>query len=139
MVFVRSPCAHAGIRQSDPAAARAAPSVAAAFTGPELEEIWGPCVGVPSQINGLEWAPRHALAVDATCRPGEAVTAFVAASCAAAEDAAAGLGNFVCGVHARCHRVRGQSQATFLRRLTSQGIGPYSMYLRKVRSGTVRW
>jgi carbon-monoxide dehydrogenase large subunit len=88
VAFVRSPYAHARILGIDSAEARKMPGVIAIVTGAELATVITPWVGVLSHLKGLKSAPQHAIAVDRACWQGEAVAAVVAASRAAAEDAA---------------------------------------------------
>ena len=89
VAFVRSPYAHARIGAIDTKAAQASPDVVRIVTGAELAEICTPWVGVLSHMVGLKSAPQYPMAVDRACWQGEAVVAGVAASRAAAEDAAA--------------------------------------------------
>jgi carbon-monoxide dehydrogenase large subunit len=88
VVYVRSPHAHARIRNIDAAEAKRAPGVVAVVTGAELATVCTPWVGVLSHLKGLKSAPQHAIAVDRACWQGEAVAAVVALTRAAAEDAA---------------------------------------------------
>jgi carbon-monoxide dehydrogenase large subunit len=88
VAFVRSPYAHARIAGIDSAEARAMPDVIAIVTGAELARVITPWVGVLTHLKGLKSAPQHAIAVDRACWQGEAVAAVIAASRAAAEDAA---------------------------------------------------
>src|ERR1700716_1242357 len=88
VVFLRSPHAHAKILGIDAAAAKRMPGVIAVVTGQELAAVITPWVGVLSHLKGLKSAPQSAIAVDRVCWQGEAVAAIVAASRAAAEDAA---------------------------------------------------
>ena len=87
VAFVRSPHAHAKIGKIDASAAKRQPGVIAVVTGPELAAVITPWVGVLSHLKGLKSAPQHALAIDRVCWQGEAVSAVVATSRAAAEDA----------------------------------------------------
>ncbi|HMQ30318.1 MAG TPA: xanthine dehydrogenase family protein molybdopterin-binding subunit [Chloroflexaceae bacterium] len=94
VVLVRSPYAHAAIRAIDPAAALAAPGVAAVFTGRELLELCDPLPLASSGEGGGGAASyagrvRHALAVERVRHVGEAVAAVVATGYEAAVDAAA--------------------------------------------------
>jgi aerobic carbon-monoxide dehydrogenase large subunit len=88
VVFLRSPHAHARIIAIDAGAAKQLPGVIAVVTGKELEAVITPWVGVLSHLKGLKSAPQSAIASDRVCWQGEAVAAVVAASRAAAEDAA---------------------------------------------------
>jgi len=88
VVFVRSPYAHAKIISIDPGAAKRMPGVIAVVTGEELASVITPWIGVLSHLKGLKSAPQSAIAIDRACWQGEAVTAVVASSRAAAEDAA---------------------------------------------------
>ena len=87
VAFVRSPHAHARIRNIERAEAAAMPGVIAVVTGAELAEICTPWVGVLTHLKGLKSAPQHAIAVDRACWQGEAVAAVVARTRAEAEDA----------------------------------------------------
>jgi carbon-monoxide dehydrogenase large subunit len=87
--FVRSPHAHARIRNIETAEAKAAPGVIAVVTGAELAKVITPWVGVLTHLKGIKSAPQHAIAVDRACWQGEAVCAVVAKSRAEAEDACA--------------------------------------------------
>ena len=88
VVYVRSPHAHAKIVSIDTQVAKQKPGVVAIITGEELATIITPWVGVLSHMKGLKSAPQRAIATDRVCWQGEAVAAVVAASRAAAEDAA---------------------------------------------------
>jgi len=87
--FLRSPYAHARIARIDTAAAKAAADVVAVYTGADLVAHIEPWVGVLSHLKGLRSAPQPAVAVDVARWQGEPVAMVVAASRAAAEDAAA--------------------------------------------------
>ena len=69
-------------------AAKKMPGVVAVVTGEELAAVITPWVGVLSHLKGLKSAPQRAIAIEKVCWQGEAVAAVVAASRAAAEDAA---------------------------------------------------
>jgi CO/xanthine dehydrogenase Mo-binding subunit len=88
VAFVRSPHAHARIKQIDVGAARRAPGVIAVVTGAELAKVCTPWVGVLTHLKGIKSAPQHAIAVERACWQGEAVAAVVARTRALAEDAA---------------------------------------------------
>ena len=88
VVFVRSPHAHAKIRNIEVSAARRQSGVIAVITGRELAAVITPWVGVLSHLKGLKSAPQNAIAIERVCWQGEAVAAVVATSRAAAEDAA---------------------------------------------------
>src|SRR3954462_8203821 len=88
VVFLRSPHAHAKIKDIDATQARHMPGVIEIVTGAELATVITPWVGVLSHLKGLKSAPQHAIAIDRVCWQGEAVTAVVATSRAVAEDAA---------------------------------------------------
>src|SRR5438552_10855497 len=88
VVFLRSPHAHARIGGIDGGAAKRLPGVIAVVTGKELAAVITPWVGVLSHLKGLKSAPQSAIAIDRVCWQGEAVSAVVASSRAAAEDAA---------------------------------------------------
>jgi aerobic carbon-monoxide dehydrogenase large subunit len=87
--FLRSPHAHARIKNIDTASAKKAPGVVAVVTGAELAKIMTPWVGVLSHLKGLKSAPQYPIAVERACWQGEAVCAVVAQSRAQAEDACA--------------------------------------------------
>ncbi|MGC2135951.1 MAG: xanthine dehydrogenase family protein molybdopterin-binding subunit, partial [Xanthobacteraceae bacterium] len=89
VAFVRSPHAHARIKNIEAAEAKKAPGVAAVVTGAELAKVITPWVGVLTHLKGIKSAPQHAIAVDRACWQGEAVCAVVAKSRAEAEDACA--------------------------------------------------
>jgi aerobic carbon-monoxide dehydrogenase large subunit len=88
VVFVRSPHAHARIREIHASTARRMPGVVAVVTGEELASVITPWVGVLSHLKGLKSAPQHAIAIDRVCWQGEAVAAVLATTRALAEDAA---------------------------------------------------
>src|SRR4029077_19236110 len=88
VVFLRSPYAHAKIRDIDVSAARRMPGVVAVVTGQDLAAVITPWVGVLSHLKGLKSAPQSAIAIDRVCWQGEAVVAVAAPSRAVAEDAA---------------------------------------------------
>lgn len=87
VAFVRSPHAHARIKQIDAARAREADGVIAVVNGAELAKVISPWVGVLTHLKGIKSAPQHAIAVDRVCWQGEAVCAVVARTRAQAEDA----------------------------------------------------
>jgi carbon-monoxide dehydrogenase large subunit len=87
--FVRSPHAHARIKNIETAEAKKAPGVVAVVTGAELAKVITPWVGVLTHLKGLKSAPQHAIAVERACWQGEAVCAVVAKTRAEAEDACA--------------------------------------------------
>src|SRR5580704_14866540 len=89
VAFVRSPHAHARIKNIDTAAAKQAPGVVAVVTGAELARIITPWVGVLTHLKGIKSAPQHAIALERACWQGEAVCAVVARTRAQAEDACA--------------------------------------------------
>ena len=89
VAFVRSPHAHARIKNIDTAEAKKAPGVVAVVTGAELAKVITPWVGVLTHLKGIKSAPQHAIAVDRACWQGEAVCAVVARTRAQAEDACA--------------------------------------------------
>jgi CO/xanthine dehydrogenase Mo-binding subunit len=88
VAFVRSPHAHARIKQIKTDAAKSMLGVIAAVTGAELAKVCTPWVGVLTHLKGLKSAPQHAIAVERACWQGEAVVAVVARTRALAEDAA---------------------------------------------------
>jgi aerobic carbon-monoxide dehydrogenase large subunit len=92
VAFVRSPHAHARIKNIATAAAKKAPGVVAVVTGPELAKVITPWIGVLTHLKGIKSAPQHAIAVERACWQGEAVCAVVARSRALAEDACALVG-----------------------------------------------
>ncbi len=89
VAFLRSPHAHARIKNIDAAAAKKSPGVVAVVTGVELSKVITPWVGVLTHLKGIKSAPQHAIAVDRACWQGEAVAAVVAKTRALAEDACA--------------------------------------------------
>ena len=89
VAFVRSPHAHARIRNIDAAHAKKAPGVIAVAIGAELAEIITPWVGVLTHLKGIKSAPQHAIAVERACWQGEAVCAVVARTRAEADRARA--------------------------------------------------
>src|SRR3984885_3944325 len=89
VAFLRSPHAHARIKNIETAEAKKAPGVVAIVTGAELAKVITPWVGVLTHLKGIKSAPQHAIAVDRACWQGEAVCAVVAKSRAEAEDACA--------------------------------------------------
>src|SRR6202049_2065763 len=92
LAFVRSPHAHARIKNIATAEAKKAPGVVAVVTGAELAKVITPWVGVLTHLKGLKSAPQHAIAVERACWQGEAVCAVVARTRAQAEDACALVG-----------------------------------------------
>jgi carbon-monoxide dehydrogenase large subunit len=88
VAFVRSPHAHARIKQINTDAAKRAPGVIAVVTGAELAKVCTPWVGVLTHLKGIKSAPQHPIAVERACWQGEAVAAVVARTRALAEDAA---------------------------------------------------
>src|SRR5262245_53456234 len=89
VAFVRSPHAHARIKQIATEQAKKAPGVIAIVTGAELAHVITPWVGVLTHLKGIKSAPQHAIAVARACWQGEAVCAVVARTRAEAEDACA--------------------------------------------------
>src|SRR5580704_12648953 len=89
VAFVRSPHAHARIKNIDTAEAKKAPGAVAVVTGAELAKVVTPWVGVLTHLKGIKSAPQYAIAVDRACWQGEAVCAVVARGRAEAEDACA--------------------------------------------------
>jgi len=89
VAFVRSPHAHARIKNIDAAQAKKAPGVIAVVTGAELAKVITPWVGVLTHLKGIKSAPQHAIAVERACWQGEAVCAVIARTRAEAEDACA--------------------------------------------------
>jgi carbon-monoxide dehydrogenase large subunit len=87
VVFLRSPHAHAIIRNIATSAARTSPGVIAVVTGAELAQVITPWVGVLTHLKGIKSAPQHAIAIERACWQGEAVCAVVAPTRAQAEDA----------------------------------------------------
>jgi aerobic carbon-monoxide dehydrogenase large subunit len=87
VVFLRSPHAHAMIRNIATSAARASAGVIAVVTGAELAQVITPWVGVLTHLKGIKSAPQHAIAIERACWQGEAVCAVVAPTRAQAEDA----------------------------------------------------
>src|SRR4029079_9457151 len=87
VAFVRSPHAHACIRNVDTGEAQAMPGVVAVVTGADLATEITPWVGVLTHLKGIKSAPQHPIAVERACWQGEAVCAVVARTRAEAEDA----------------------------------------------------
>ena len=85
--FVRSPHAHARIRQVDAAAARTAPGVVAVVTGRELAE-WTAGLRMAPPIAGLQPTEMTTLPVDKVRFHGDPVACVVARDRYLAEDAA---------------------------------------------------
>jgi carbon-monoxide dehydrogenase large subunit len=86
VAFVRSPYAHALIRNIDSTAARSLPGVVAVFTGAELREAYGP---MPMEDAGKDETHTHyPLSVERVRYAGEAVACVVADSAQAAAEAA---------------------------------------------------
>jgi len=89
VAYVRSPHAHAHIKNIATAEAKKSPGVVAVVTGAELAKVITPWVGVLTHLKGIKSAPQHAIAVGRACWQGEAVCAVVARSRAEAEDGCA--------------------------------------------------
>lgn len=89
VAFVRSPFAHARIKEIDSGEAQAVKGVLRIFTGADIAKVCTPWVGVLAHLKGLKSPPQHALAVDRTTWVGEPVVAVVASTRAAAENAVA--------------------------------------------------
>ena len=89
VAFLRSPHAHARIKNIDAAEAKKAPNVVAVVTGAELAKVITPWVGVLTHLKGIKSAPQHAIAIDRAYWQGEAVCAVIAGTRAEAEDACA--------------------------------------------------
>jgi carbon-monoxide dehydrogenase large subunit len=87
VAFVRSPHAHARIKDIETAEAKKSPAVIAVVTGAELAKVITPWVGVLTHLKGIKSAPQYAIAIQRACWQGEAVCAVVARSRAEAEDA----------------------------------------------------
>ncbi len=87
VAYVRSPHAHANIKNIDTAAAKQAPGVIAVVTGEELAKVITPWVGVLTHLKGIKSAPQYAIAIGRARWQGEAVCAVVARTRAEAEDA----------------------------------------------------
>ena len=62
VAFLRSPHAHARIKNIETAEAKKAPGVAAIVTGAELAKVITPWVGVLTHLKGIKSAPQHAIA-----------------------------------------------------------------------------
>ncbi len=84
--IVRSPYAHAKIRNVDTTRAQRAPGVVAVVTGDEVRDAIGP-VPCAIQIPDLKPAPRPVLAIDEVRFSGEGVAAIVASDRYALSDA----------------------------------------------------
>src|SRR4029078_12268218 len=78
VAFVRSPHAHARIKNIEMAAAKQSPGVVAVVTGDELAKVMTPGVGVLTHLKGIKSAPQYPIAIDRACWQGEAVCAVVA-------------------------------------------------------------
>ena len=86
--FVRSPYAHAKIRNINTVAAKSAPGVKLVMTGAELAEMCtGPWIGTLKVFDNMKAEPQYPMAVDRACWHGEAVAMIVAETRAQAEDA----------------------------------------------------
>ena len=85
VAFVRSPHAHARIKQMGTDAAKRAAGVIAVVTGAELASVITPWVGVLTHLKGIKSAPQHPIAVERACWQGEAVCAVVARTRALAD------------------------------------------------------
>jgi len=85
VAFVRSPHAHARIKNIATAETKQAPGVIAVVTGAELAKVITPWVGVLTHLKGIKSAPQHAIAIDRACWQGEAVCAVVARNRAASQ------------------------------------------------------
>src|SRR5262249_4266880 len=72
VAFVRSPHAHARIKNIDATEAKKSPGVIAVVTGAELAKVITPWVGVLTHLKGIKSAPQYAMAVDRACWQGEA-------------------------------------------------------------------
>src|ERR1700684_4315704 len=92
VAYLRSPHAHARIKDIATADAKKAPGVVAVVTGAELSKVITPWVGVLTHLKGIKSAPQHAIAVERACWQGAAVCAVVARTRAEAEDACALVG-----------------------------------------------
>src|SRR5215472_845984 len=94
--FVRSPHAHARIRQIDTAAAARHPGVVAVFTGKDMTGVNSlPCgwdlrkeKNIPGVVQDLAMVPHMPLATDAARHVGDPVAVVIATSQDAADDAA---------------------------------------------------
>jgi carbon-monoxide dehydrogenase large subunit len=90
--FLRSPHAHANIRRIDTTKAKAAPGVAAVFTGADLPESVGglPCGWLITDVNAQPMKePKHPLLAQGKVRyVGDRVAVVIAESVAQAKDAA---------------------------------------------------
>ena len=87
VVFLRSPHAHAIIKNLDLSQARKQPGVVAVFDGHEVAKYCTPWVGVLGHLKGIRSAPQYAIAPERACWQGEAVAAIVAQTRRQAEDA----------------------------------------------------
>ncbi|HZC56165.1 MAG TPA: xanthine dehydrogenase family protein molybdopterin-binding subunit [Xanthobacteraceae bacterium] len=92
VAFLRSPHAHARIKNIATADAKKSTGVIAIVTGPELAKVITPWVGVLTHLKGIKSAPQYAIAMERACWQGEAVCAVVARTRAEAEDACALVG-----------------------------------------------
>ena len=87
VAFVRSPHAHAEIRNIESTKAAKSPGVIAIVTGIELAKIMTPWVGVLTHLKGIKSAPQYPIAIGRARWQGEAIVAVVARTRAQAEDA----------------------------------------------------
>ncbi|MEO0829443.1 MAG: molybdopterin cofactor-binding domain-containing protein, partial [Pseudomonadota bacterium] len=85
--FLRSPYAHARLKDVDLSDAKTSPGAVAAFTGADLAPHVEPYVGVLTHLAGLRSPPQHPMAIDRVRWQGEPVAMVLATSRAAAEDA----------------------------------------------------
>jgi len=87
VVFLRSPHAHAIIKNLDLSQARKQAGVVAVFDGHEVAKYCTPWVGVLGHLKGIRSSPQYAIAPERACWQGEAVAAIVAQTRRQAEDA----------------------------------------------------
>ncbi len=85
--FVRSPHAHARVKEIDTTAATSLPGVVAIYTAKDFVDHVTPYVGVLTHLQGLRSAPQMPLATDVVRWQGEPVVMVVAHNRAIAEDA----------------------------------------------------
>src|ERR1700735_2587593 len=63
VAFVRSPHAHARIKDIETAEAKKSPGVIAVVTGAELAKVITPWVGVLTHLKGIKSAPQYAIEI----------------------------------------------------------------------------
>jgi aerobic carbon-monoxide dehydrogenase large subunit len=87
VVYLRSPHAHARIKNLNLQPALKCPGIVAAFDGHQIAKYCTPWVGVLGHLKGIRSAHQYAVAPERACWQGEAVAAVVAHTRRQAEDA----------------------------------------------------